>query len=437
MLITLPRAKPLVCLLRYKLHLCPLQVDHQYTNFSPTQSNIHFSITFIPFSLSFPPLLPHFHYTYTYFTLTETDNSFTDMDPSASQQSFMHSKPPTSGLALTSSTPYKSQPSKLYKAFLDDPALSDLTICLSDRTVYAHRIVLCRGSEYFANMFTGRFQVSQMPTAPTNKARKLTLNQQESASNEIKLQEDDPNAMLALLRFLYGLPYDAEAKSKWLTSLQPHAEVYVVADKYQIEPLKETVAENMRKIITAKAYTHKMGFLRYCDSFKNSDDFFGALHIILEVTTTQDIHSRKVLVDFLIQNIDFFRKQNELLSLFKEYPELAVEIISHKDLETEAEGFWMCFSDDCDTNVPSCGACKVPFQPYYLRRYRYDDQWECQACKSFDQPICLECKARICWVPDPDCGVTGEEGGIGEESDMDLDDEDGAAAKASRGHAGR
>jgi hypothetical protein len=56
--------------------------------------------------------------------------------------------------------------------------------------------------------------------------------------------------------------------------LQPHAEVYVVADKYQIDALKVAVANNMHKVITAKYYTDKMGFLRYCESFKNSDDFY-------------------------------------------------------------------------------------------------------------------------------------------------------------------
>lgn len=50
--------------------------------------------------------------------------------------------------------------SKLYKDYFNDLTLSDLTIRLSDRTVHAHRIVLCRGSEYFAKLLTGRFQVS-------------------------------------------------------------------------------------------------------------------------------------------------------------------------------------------------------------------------------------------------------------------------------------
>jgi hypothetical protein len=49
--------------------------------------------------------------------------------------------------------------SKPYKAFFDDATLSDLTVRLSDRTVCAHRIVLCRQSEYFTKQLTGQFKV--------------------------------------------------------------------------------------------------------------------------------------------------------------------------------------------------------------------------------------------------------------------------------------
>jgi hypothetical protein len=52
----------------------------------------------------------------------------------------------------------------LYRSYLDDPTLSDLTLKLSDRAVHVHRIVLCRASEYFTSLLTGSFQV----TRPTN-----------------------------------------------------------------------------------------------------------------------------------------------------------------------------------------------------------------------------------------------------------------------------
>lgn len=243
--------------------------------------------------------------------------------------------------------------------------------------------------------------------------------------------------MFALLRFLYGLPYDAEANSKWLTSLIPHAQVYRVADKYQIGPLKEAVADNMYKVITAKTYTHPTGYLHYCDTFKNSDDFFIAFQVILEITMPSDTLARKVLVDFVIQNIDFLRKQSELLTLFRDYPELAIAVISHPDLETAAEGTWMCVEDSCATSVPGCSKCNHLYDPHFLRTYRYDDQWQCPACKVVDQASCTECKSKIDWVPEVDCDSLEEESDNGEQDGMNLDDGEDAAAKASRGYAGR
>jgi hypothetical protein len=49
--------------------------------------------------------------------------------------------------------------SDLYRSYFDDPALSDLKIKLSDRTLHAHRVVLCRASEYFTSLLDGKFQV--------------------------------------------------------------------------------------------------------------------------------------------------------------------------------------------------------------------------------------------------------------------------------------
>jgi len=244
--------------------------------------------------------------------------------------------------------------------------------------------------------------------------------------------------MFALLSFLYDLPYTTDPTEDWDTSLEPHALVYVVADKYQLGSLREAVAENMQKVITDKAYTHTAGFLRYCNSFKNSDDFFSALETILEYTTPQDNQARKVLIDFIIQNIDFFRKQSELLSLFEGNPELAIEIISHQDLESEAEGFWMCEDENCGTNIPSCGSkCKFMFEPHFLRRYRYDEQWKCPVCKFVGQPHCVDCRTKISWVPESACNLDEQESGNGKENAMDVDVASGAATKASRWHAGR
>jgi hypothetical protein len=48
----------------------------------------------------------------------------------------------------------------LVNSHFDDPTFSDLRIKLSDRVVHVHRVVLCRGSEYFTYLLAGRFLVS-------------------------------------------------------------------------------------------------------------------------------------------------------------------------------------------------------------------------------------------------------------------------------------
>lgn len=50
----------------------------------------------------------------------------------------------------------------LFKAYFDDPAMSDITVKLSDRCLHLHRIVLCRASEYFSTLLAGHFEVKTL-----------------------------------------------------------------------------------------------------------------------------------------------------------------------------------------------------------------------------------------------------------------------------------
>lgn len=65
----------------------------------------------------------------------------------------MEPLPPATDMAADDLSP-------LYKTYFNDSTLSDLTIKLSGRSVYVHRIVLCRGFEYFDKLLTGKFKVN-------------------------------------------------------------------------------------------------------------------------------------------------------------------------------------------------------------------------------------------------------------------------------------
>ena len=63
-------------------------------------------------------------------------------------------------IAMGTQHPVES-PHWLYSTHFNDPALSDLTLKLSDGTiVHAHRVLLCRQSKYFAKLIAGGLSVS-------------------------------------------------------------------------------------------------------------------------------------------------------------------------------------------------------------------------------------------------------------------------------------
>jgi hypothetical protein len=234
-----------------------------------------------------------------------------------------------------------------YDTFFNGQMPSNLTIHLSDRTVHVRRAVLCRASKYFAEL----------------------CGEKEGGVKEIELHDDDPSTMIALLRSLYSLSYTKDVTKQWATSLRPHAMVFVVAEKYQIETLREEVCLQMRRIINSAGYLelernpkHPLG-----GRLKNTSDYVGALRTILAGTppqnsTTEETDGRNLPIGFLIQNIEVFRMEDELLSLLIESANLGADIIGHQDLECEAHGRWCCGHYHCADSVPSCKKCGIDFE---------------------------------------------------------------------------
>ncbi|GAB7324720.1 hypothetical protein MBLNU13_g08579t1 [Cladosporium sp. NU13] len=208
--------------------------------------------------------------------------------------------------------------SDLYKAFFDDATLSDLTIQLRDGTVRVHRIILCRKSEYFTKLLTGSFQ--------------------ENGRKEIELKEDDGNSMVAVLRYIYGLPY-YERFGDQSDQLQPHAEAYVVAEKYQVEGLKLAISKKLRHMIHSERDLRKEGTE---EADNERAEFIDALKIIVAGTPAHDNnHGRKVMVEACVLNLRLLHHMPEFLSLLRESSDLGADIIGHQDLECGLPGDWI------------------------------------------------------------------------------------------------
>jgi hypothetical protein len=198
--------------------------------------------------------------------------------------------------------------------------------------------------------------------------------------------------MVALLRYIYDLPYD-EIFGDRRALLQPHAMVYVVAEMYQIEGPKLAVSHKMERLI------HEA--FRDGTSKFTIHDFLDALRTIVTGTSTSDQLARKVMVEGCILNVQHLQQQPAFTSLLRESADLGAEILGHKDLECGLQGSWIC-STSCMTEEKDrrvvCGHCKHSLSREFAWDHREFGEWECPRCEDYAEPECYECNMVLEWV---------------------------------------
>ncbi|KAH0360350.1 hypothetical protein KCU65_g9457, partial [Aureobasidium melanogenum] len=125
-------------------------------------------------------------------------------------------------------------------SLFNDKTLSDVQIRLRHgQHIFAHKPLLAQQSEWFFRAFTGNFPVA--------------------SSKEICLddEDDDPEAILAVIRHIYGFPYDYLYESGppftfVITDLMFHINVFTAADKYDVPSLRVLVVENFVQLMDLK-----------------------------------------------------------------------------------------------------------------------------------------------------------------------------------------
>ncbi|KAF2765386.1 hypothetical protein EJ03DRAFT_331009 [Teratosphaeria nubilosa] len=115
--------------------------------------------------------------------------------------------------------------------FFDQEAYSDITVSFGKRQVKCHKMILCTKSEYFKNI-----------CGPT----KLFA---EASHSVIELKEDDEDALLAILRWLYCFDYEDKDTKAMPDQFEFHAQVYIASDKYAVHSLRD---ESFKRLV---AYT--------------------------------------------------------------------------------------------------------------------------------------------------------------------------------------
>jgi hypothetical protein len=196
--------------------------------------------------------------------------------------------------------------------------------------------------------------------------------------------------MMMLLRYLYALPYiTVEPDEVKGAFLQPHALVYIVAEKYQIRRLRDEAYTNMENIVDP----------HNSDDYKIAD-FSLALQTILSATMP-DSDVRVLMMQACIAMLPKLREDEGFLSLLADLPDLAVDIIEHIDLA----GDWQCDEGQTCGGLPTCAnpvdpkpLCSEPFERSFSLKYRGQPKWPCPTCGAVAIPVCSNCGGSIEWL---------------------------------------
>ncbi|KAF7194960.1 hypothetical protein HII31_03634 [Pseudocercospora fuligena] len=113
-----------------------------------------------------------------------------------------------------------------------DHDTSDFTIVCSGKDIKVHRLVLSLHSGYFARLFKSDFK--------------------ENVESKITLVKEPFAAVVAMIQFFYELTYDG------ISSIQEHATVWILGDKFEIPGLMEYAQKRFDNACKASVESYEM-----------------------------------------------------------------------------------------------------------------------------------------------------------------------------------
>ncbi|KAF2220517.1 BTB/POZ protein [Elsinoe ampelina] len=138
-------------------------------------------------------------------------------------------KQPSHSSSKVSMSIASKTPRQVDSQFFNSEIMSDITIVFGDKRIRAHKILLLSQSMYFKTLFCGEFK--------------------DSNASELKLEEDDVDAVYAMLEYMYtgGLAIPLEKLEEDSATLLIN--LIVVADKYQVAGLSDLVSNRLIQIL--------------------------------------------------------------------------------------------------------------------------------------------------------------------------------------------
>ncbi|THY80815.1 hypothetical protein D6C92_10543 [Aureobasidium pullulans] len=121
---------------------------------------------------------------------------------------------------------------KRKRSFFDDENLSDVIIKFGEKRIFAHRVILARGSVWFEKALLGDFS--------------------EANKRVIELYDDAvPDASMAMFKHLYGMTYDTQRYPRPEEDLPEfHLDVFILGDKYDVPCLRLAARKALQELMS-------------------------------------------------------------------------------------------------------------------------------------------------------------------------------------------
>ncbi|KAI7488117.1 hypothetical protein KC357_g2405 [Hortaea werneckii] len=237
----------------------------------------------------------------------------------------------------------KSRQLTPYRFFEAGKSVDFTLICGSDKYP-VHRLLLALHSVYFQKLFDNESK--------------------EAISGECELHDDHPAAVALMIKYFYSFDYATDAKidGAFANPLEMHVHVYVVADKYGVEDLKQLACRKFTNLLP--------------EIVPQNLDPTGAIRLIYTATPDQESSKlRKVATtawSLLSHQIVDYIGQAAVDQLLRDVPELAVEMARQYSalvggkISMEPNTTWCECGERRYGNLPElvferCGSCHEDF----------------------------------------------------------------------------
>ncbi|OOF96480.1 hypothetical protein ASPCADRAFT_4523 [Aspergillus carbonarius ITEM 5010] len=179
------------------------------------------------------------------------------------------------------------------QSYFSSGEFSDLTICTINQEFKVHRLVVCGQSEYFSRMFKRDWV--------------------ETTESLVRFEDDDPEAIQAMIQFMYGIDYDSSNSGDGRPCpLLFAVKMYQVADKYAVPRLQQRA---------------KKSFQTIAKTCWQMDDFSTAIAEAYRCTTKTDRSLRDPLVEISREHIDELRNKDEFQKVLEETTGFAADLV--------------------------------------------------------------------------------------------------------------